>query len=380
MGASYCRKSRTHGGVGIFVYNTLLYSTVNLNKVCNDYAFEACVIKLLISSNIYFILCIYRPPVGNFTTFLLHLQSILTQIYSNTTNLIICGDFNVDYLHDSRNKNLLNSLLASFNLHSAVNFPTRISNSSSTIIDNIFIDKMKNKYHTTIPISNGLSDHDGQLIQLHDINIPIQQTNSISKRIINEATIVQFKTNLSYESWFNVFNNEDVDSSYNFLSTYLRIYLNSFPSKKVYINNNNNKVWLTKGIRISCQRKRDFYLICKHTTNLRFRIYYKTYCKILTQVIKAAKRPHFNYLMKHSLNKTKTMWKLVKTEINRQESTDKFPPYIEGSLVKDHYELANLFNNYFINVTTNTNVNKSTNNHIVIDNLHSVYKDTFPQI
>ena len=62
MGASYCRKSRTHGGVGIFVYNTLLYSTVNLNKVCNDYAFEACVIKLLISSNIYFILCIYRPP------------------------------------------------------------------------------------------------------------------------------------------------------------------------------------------------------------------------------------------------------------------------------------------------------------------------------
>ena len=74
------------------------------------------------------------------------------------------------------------------------------------------------------------------------------------------------------------------------------------------------------------------------------------------------------------------MWKLVKTEINRLESTDKFPPYIEGNLVKDHYELANLFNDYFNNVTTNTNVNKSTNNHTAIDNLHSVYKDIFPQI
>ena len=121
---------------------------------------------------------------------------------------------------------------------------------------------MNNKYYTTIPISNGLSDHDGQDIQLHDTNIPIQQSKPISKIIINEATIAQFKTNLSYESWFNVFNTEDLNSIYNnFLNTYLRIYLNNFPSKNVYINNNSNKVWLTKGISISCQRKRDLYLI-----------------------------------------------------------------------------------------------------------------------
>ena len=144
LGASYCRNSCSHGGVGIFVHNTLSFSTINLNQICNDYDFEACAIKLIISTNIYFILCIYRPPAGNFTAFLLHLESVLTQLYSNTINLIICGDINVNYLQDSRNKFLLNSLLASFNLHSAVNFPTRISNSSSTTIDNIFIDKTKN--------------------------------------------------------------------------------------------------------------------------------------------------------------------------------------------------------------------------------------------
>ena len=88
-------------------------------------------------------LCIYGPPAGNFTTFLLHLESALTQLYSNTMNLIICGDINVNYLQDLRNKSLLNSLLASFNLHSAVSFPTRISSKSSTIIDNILIDKIK---------------------------------------------------------------------------------------------------------------------------------------------------------------------------------------------------------------------------------------------
>jgi hypothetical protein len=53
LGASYCRHSRKHGRVGIFVHHTLSYFTINLNKLCNDYDFEACAVKLLISTNIY---------------------------------------------------------------------------------------------------------------------------------------------------------------------------------------------------------------------------------------------------------------------------------------------------------------------------------------
>jgi hypothetical protein len=56
-----------------------------------------------------------------------------------------------------------------------VNFPTRISNSLSTTVDNIFIDKIKNKDFSIGPILNGLSDHDAQIIQLHDVDIPTRQ-------------------------------------------------------------------------------------------------------------------------------------------------------------------------------------------------------------
>jgi soluble P-type ATPase len=130
-------------------------------------------------------------------------------------NLIICGDINVNYLQDSRNKSLLNSLLASFNIHSAVSFPTRISRKSSTIIDNIFIDKLKNPDYSIIPISNGLSDHDAQIVLLRNTDLPIQQRQSISKRTFNNTTKAQFKTNLSYESSSNVFSDGDLDSSFN---------------------------------------------------------------------------------------------------------------------------------------------------------------------
>jgi hypothetical protein len=78
-----------------------------------------------------------------------------------------------------------------------------------------------------------ITHHDTQIIQLHNIDIPTQQIKPIGKRTINEVTIAQFKLNLSYESWYKVFNDEDLDSSFNsFLNTYLRIYYNSFPPKK----------------------------------------------------------------------------------------------------------------------------------------------------
>jgi hypothetical protein len=39
--------------------------------------------------------------------------------------------------------------------------------------------------YSIIPIMNGLSDHDAQIIHLHNTDIPIHQIKPISKRIIN---------------------------------------------------------------------------------------------------------------------------------------------------------------------------------------------------
>jgi len=63
----------------------------------------------------------------------------------------------------------------------------------------------------------------------------------------------------------------------------------------------------------------------------------------LAEAIKTAKNLHFNHLLKHSSNKTKTIWNLVKSETNKQEISDNFPPYMEGKLVKDYHDLANRF-------------------------------------
>ena len=213
--------------------------------------------QLHFSSIIFYILCVYRPPTGNFSYFLSSLESVLNQTYSNSINIIICGDININYLDNTNNKLQLDILLASYELYSIVGFPTRISNTSSTAIDNIFIDILKNTNYTITPLPNGLSDHDAQILTLHNIKRYNIKANYFTKRLINEYTISEFKFNLRHESWVEIFTNDNVDSTFtNFLNTYLRIFYHSFPLKKAY-HKRFNKPWMTTGIKTSSQHKRD---------------------------------------------------------------------------------------------------------------------------
>ena len=64
----------------------------------------------------------------------------------------------------------LDMLLTTYNLVSTVKFPTRITNQSSTTIDNFFIDPSRK--HSIKPIANGISDHDAQIIVLENVLMP----------------------------------------------------------------------------------------------------------------------------------------------------------------------------------------------------------------
>jgi len=257
IGARYCRKNHKGGGVSIFVHDSLTFSTVELDGFCRDHDLEVCAVQLHVSSIISYILCVYRPPTGNFSYFLSSLEFVLNQIYSNSINIFICGDININYLDNTNNKLQLDTLLASYELYSIADFPTRISNTSSTAIDNIFIDILKNTNYTITPLPNGLSDHDAQILTLHNIKRYNIKANYFTKRLINEYTISEFKFNLRHESWVEIFTNDNVDSTFtNFLNTYLRIFYHSFPLKKAY-HKRFNKPWMTTGIKTSSQHKRD---------------------------------------------------------------------------------------------------------------------------
>ena len=141
--AKNCKRKLQKGGVSIFIKSHLQFTTLNLDKYCVDQDTDVCELKLDSTFLNIYILVIYRSPVGNFNTFVTQLEKIRQKLCTIKSNLIICGDVNVNYLPDSDKKSHLNALLNSSNLFSIVQFPTRTYRNSISAIDNIFIDTTK---------------------------------------------------------------------------------------------------------------------------------------------------------------------------------------------------------------------------------------------
>ena len=225
------------GGVCIYVQESLNYVRLDLEKYCQDKNFEVCAIKIHLDTKSVCIIAIYTALSGNFDLFLSKLDVVLRNLYAATLEYIICGDINIDYLIDSDKKSQLDALLKTYNLTSVVNFPTCIQKNSATAIDNIFIDTSKMGNYFLLPIINGLSDHDAQLITLLSYNSRPPSKKYRLIRNINDHTIHDFLTKLSYETWDTIFSTDDVNKMFNsFLDTYLKMFYSSFPLKRDHIN------------------------------------------------------------------------------------------------------------------------------------------------
>ena len=111
LGASFCRQTYKHGGACIYVSKDIQFNSINLDQYNKEKDLEICALKLCLLSSSFTIICIYRSPTGNFTYFLDQLESILNKLYKTSTELIICGDFNINYFNNNSRKLLLDSLL-----------------------------------------------------------------------------------------------------------------------------------------------------------------------------------------------------------------------------------------------------------------------------
>ena len=166
-----------------------------------------CLKTLICTLNIC-VLTLYRAPSGNVSSFLLKLDTILQLLYIPMSHFINFRDININYLKESEDKTHLDNILLSYNLISIINFPTRVQNTSSTAMDHIFIDVSQFENYTVTSITNGLCDHDAQLLKISTeyTLVPIHKFKTVRK--ISKYTISDFIAKLSCESWDTIFNSE----------------------------------------------------------------------------------------------------------------------------------------------------------------------------
>jgi hypothetical protein len=102
---------------------------------------------------------------------------------------------------------------------------------------------------------------------------------------------------------------------------------------------------------------------------LDFIAYYKRYCKILSIVIKEAKKLNNAEKIKKSVNKNKTVWDIVNLETNKTGNTEEIDTLkIDVNIIRDRQEIANVFNKYFLTVAKNINKKQNTPSYQIMDN------------
>lgn len=178
--------------------------------------------------NLY-ILCLYRASAGDIREFLCKLETVLSQL-TNGASIILCGDFNIDYLNKSHvNTLLLSGLLNSFDLRIHNSGPTRCTPFSSTMTDYCCSNLTDNDVQCQV-INAGLSDHNAIFCKLK-----IKRKHNITKRIIRRGRIYSkgnfdiFFQQCCLQDWQSI-----LTSSHpleNFHSILFSVFNNAFPPK-----------------------------------------------------------------------------------------------------------------------------------------------------
>ena len=135
------RKSKTGGGVGIYLQNDIEYKIIKECKFSDPEVIESIFVEIIVPQGKNIIVgCVYRLPNQNTSLFLEKFNDILAIITKDNKHCYVMGDFNLDllqYNHHVPTQEFNDSLFchAFFRL---ISNPTRLTSYSATLIDNIF--------------------------------------------------------------------------------------------------------------------------------------------------------------------------------------------------------------------------------------------------
>ena len=140
---SCCWNDKQGGGVGIFVDTNYDAETCDV-LLQSSKTIECLFVEIKCRNKLVLLLgVIYRPPQGDVALFNAEIDKITSFIETKYSKVTVCvaGDFNIDLLKCDSN-DIYHSFLTNMHAHSflpCITKPTRVTNKSATLIDNIFV-------------------------------------------------------------------------------------------------------------------------------------------------------------------------------------------------------------------------------------------------
>jgi hypothetical protein len=356
---SSVRTGKAGGGVSIFINNKIQYS---LRKDISSIQKHIELVYVEIdrhsvkSDRNIIIGCVYRPPKESVVDFNESLKSTLDSLSSENKHIYLVGDFNINLLNVDNHipSSDFIEMLFSNSFLPTINKPTRITKSSATIIDNIFVNKLFDKSVTSGIIANSISDHCPIFLFTPFHTKQTNVDSCITKRIFSERNITKFNNSLGSINWDDCYAQSNCQTAFTeFYNNYKSCFDQCFPLTKIKAGYKNRKPWLTQELKNSIKLKNKLYckyLKSKHQLDHQT---YNNYKHKLRSILRREERKHYDELfIQHKKNLRKS-WDLIKEVIHKKEYNNREYNYtleLNNIETSDPLSIGEAFNKYFVNV------------------------------
>ena len=296
----------------------------------------------------------YRPP-NSHVGWWDNLQMVINEIIESKVynNILFVGDLNAHIPSTDGNRML--KFLDHNNMYHLIDTPTRVTEYSSTILDQFIINNKELVYKTLVEDPVSTNDH---------CTIGIWLKFSVPKKKCYQRLMWDF-TNCNYERFNDILseidfsfcdNITDIDSCV--LLWTEKVYkaaLEGIPNKLVTVRPY-DKPWYSGRLRKLLRSKKRLYKRAMvENTNYNWSKYKnvrnKYYQECKNQKLEYEKSKYSKLIDEGRLN-NKKWWKLLKDCVNISDSSTSIPPLHHNNIIiSDEMEKTNIFNEFFTNVT-----------------------------
>ena len=274
---------------------------------------------------------------------------------------VIGTDQNIDLLkHENNNVKKLVDLMYEHGLMPTISKPTRITKSTATLIDNIYVSRFFHKFNNSAILVMDTSDHYPCILNLGAMNTSetCKKTTFKGRNLCANSVnnLIRYLNNFNWDSLsldcFSV--NGALDHFMLVLNHGMDLHL---PIKTITVSNRNviRERWLTKSILRSNRKSQKLYMKWKQTDSLSDGIKYRNYRNTLNRLKRRAKIDYYNQYFVENFGNAKKSWKLLNSIIGRTSDKSSLPSYVEinSEKVFDLRKMSNEFNQYFGNLGKN---------------------------
>ena len=326
-----------------------------------------------------FLLCtLYRPPNASCDWIDLF-EEELSIAQTTGLEIILMGDFNINYSNCSNKKWL--HMVELFDLTQMITTPTRVTQNTSSIIDHLYCSNTEHISDCFVP-HYSISDH-FPICFTRKINSKVKTSCHISTtyrcfKTLNEDS---FLTDL-YEDFSQYSVSEsDIETD---LATWYDILLKHLnrhaPIKTKRVKTKRMPAWYNTDIA-QARANRDVNKKRRNWTE------YRKYRNLTKSLIRKAKRNHFTTAVTNNKD-AKLLWQQIRSVQNDTNKSTKLLPdqlNIDGSVITDAHEIACKLNKFFTNISlrlsSTSNTSRADDQSKLIDYVNNkVPSGTFFQI